>query len=250
MSCFVMARRKGARPSRTRSRLSASLRPGRRKGVMPFIGSPRSFRSPRRRLAGRAGPWFRACRVRARSRAFRGGARRASDCAREAEGAIVPCVSQGFISRRREPGGEAACGCRFLLPHSSTDFLRTSPMQELVQKNANRTSCPDSAGARRPASSTARLWTRTRSAVIDGQGAVTVNNLARQTCRIWSRWPKPSSTPALPTRTQPSQTSTTPTSCPNPPPRPHTPRPRRGPPIPPNPLRLRTRARGASVHAV
>ena len=73
---------------------------------------------------------------------------------------------------------------------------------------------------------------------------------ARRTCRSWSRWPKPSSTPAPPTRRPPWRTSTTPTSCPPPSAAPPHPRPRRGPPIPPNPLRLRTRARGAPVHAV
>ena len=48
-------RGKGA-ASASRSRLAAARYPGRRKGVMPFIGSPRSFRSSRRRLFHAADP--------------------------------------------------------------------------------------------------------------------------------------------------------------------------------------------------
>ena len=173
------------------------------------------FRSPRRRCPGRAEP-FSARTARAGTRVG-AGAVRAPDCAREAQGALLPCVSSGFFSRRREPEGEAAP--RMPRPSSCPISAWIFSGQALFRnyfKKLEQTPFPGSAGARRFVLRTARLWTQTRSAAIDGQGALTVNNPARQTCRSWIRWPRPSSMPAPPTRTRPWRTSMIPTSCPQP----------------------------------
>ncbi len=56
-------------------------------------------RSLRRRPGRAADPDSRVsrARLRRRGRAYRGGAARAPDCARETQGAPLPCVSQGFF---------------------------------------------------------------------------------------------------------------------------------------------------------
>ena len=80
---------------------------------------------------------FRAYRMRPRARLSRRRAYRAPDCAcarRTSAGRTSPVRSVGIFSRRREAGGEAASGCRFLLPHPSTDISGSSSFEELIPK--------------------------------------------------------------------------------------------------------------------
>ena len=141
------------------------LRPPRRSFVRPcpacrfsIAFRPTLFRSSRRRPPGRAGP-FSARIVCARAPPVGAGAVRAPDCAREAQGALVPCVSSGFFSRRRETGEGAAPpdAASFLLPYSSMDFSQVKPCFRNYFKKAGRRSHPGSAGARRFVLRTARL---------------------------------------------------------------------------------------------
>ncbi len=82
------------------------------------------------RLPGAAGPCFarilrgRAC---ARPRAFRGGAVRAPDYARETQGAPLPCVSQGFFRAGTNGETKRPRECRFLPPatHDNTVSIRS-----------------------------------------------------------------------------------------------------------------------------
>ncbi len=64
-----------------------------------------------------------ACR-----RAYRGGAVRAPDCARETQGAPLPCVSQGFFRAGANGETKRLRGCRLSPPatYNSIEFLRSS----------------------------------------------------------------------------------------------------------------------------
>ena len=105
---------------------------------VPFFPSPRRTRrtlqmaalAPPPGCPERRDPSFarilrgRAC---ARPRAFRGGAVRAPDCARETQGAPLPCVSQGFFRAGTNGETKRPRECRFLPPatHDNTVSIRS-----------------------------------------------------------------------------------------------------------------------------
>ncbi len=165
-------------------RCAASARPADASFVpVPHAVPPSRFvplRSalPAARLPGAAGPCFaRNARARARLCA---GAVRAPDCAREPQGARLPCVSQRFFETGAT--GRAAPGKRLRMPPLRVIYRhwpsQVKAISRIISKKANIRPLPGSAGAQRSVSRTARLWTRTLSARIDGEGALTVNDMA------------------------------------------------------------------------
>ena len=149
------------------------------------------FRSPRRRCPGRAEPFSaRIARGRARVSAPARFARLIARARRRAH------FSRAFLRAFFRAGANRKArrprGCRFLLPHTSIDFLRSSHFQELFQKKRTNTV----SGQRRRAAlrfedgkavdaDPIGYHRRTRSA--DRERIA--NDPARQTCRSWSRWP-------------------------------------------------------------
>ena len=99
----------------------------------PF--DPSSFRPSRRRLPQRRDPDSRVscARLCRRGRAYRGGAARAPDCARETEGAPLPLVSQGFFRagakwEKKRPRADTASP---LPPHMGADIRCSRSLKEL-----------------------------------------------------------------------------------------------------------------------
>ncbi len=109
------------------------------RSVLPAVRSPER-RDPRfaRILRGR----LCACR-----RAYRGGAVRAPDCARESQGAPLPCVSQGFFRAGANGETKRPRECR-LLPsatYNNTDSVRSIPHRRIISKKFGiemRLHCP------------------------------------------------------------------------------------------------------------
>ena len=106
---------------------------------------PSPFRSSRRRAERgehcrwRRDPVSRVSRARPSARVS-AGAVRAPDCAREAEGALLPCVSSGFFraGANREKGQPRADAASFLLHYINVDFLMSIIFRELFQKKRTR----------------------------------------------------------------------------------------------------------------
>ncbi len=102
----------------------------------PF--DPSSFVLPAAWLPKRRDPDSRVscaslCR---RGRAYRGGAARAPDCARETQGAPLLCVSQGFFRAGANGETKRPRGGRFLPPaiHNNTDSVRSIRFPRIISR--------------------------------------------------------------------------------------------------------------------
>ena len=97
------------------------------------------WRRQRRRRAGRGGPCFARIAwapARGRGRAYRGGAARAPDCAREAKGAPLPPAPSGPFSRHRNP--KRPPDNRLLPPHLRGGGVDFKSFQELIHNFPNK----------------------------------------------------------------------------------------------------------------
>ena len=101
----------------------------------PFDPSP--FVLPAIRLPERRDPLPRVSRARLcrRGRAYRAGAARAPDCARESQGAPLPCVSQGFFAPARTAKRSGlANAASFLHPNLAENFHMSISLSEILPK--------------------------------------------------------------------------------------------------------------------
>ena len=107
---------------------------------MAFRSAP--FRSPRRRRPGRAGPFFAriACApVSARARARFAPARFARLIARARRKAhLSRAFLRAFFAPARTGRRSGPAGCRFLLPHISTDFPGSSSISGIISKKCEQ----------------------------------------------------------------------------------------------------------------